>query len=44
MMYKNLNEKYSRLEKQAQGIVRDAQTEISGTIHFFFVGLFSGVM
>ncbi|CAI2188399.1 1149_t:CDS:10, partial [Funneliformis geosporum] len=29
MLYKNLEEKYSQLEKQVQGILRDAQSEIT---------------
>ncbi|CAG8570549.1 4308_t:CDS:2 [Funneliformis caledonium] len=29
MLYKNLEEKYSQLEKQVQGVLRDAQSEIT---------------
>ncbi len=29
MLYKNLEEKYTQLEKQVQGVVRDAQSEIT---------------
>ena len=29
MLYKNLEEKYTQLETQVQGIVRDAQSEIT---------------
>src|SRR5579859_6153778 len=29
MLYKNLEEKYTQLEKQVQGVMRDAQSEIT---------------